>query len=100
MSDVLYRGRRFRVRNAIDDGMCEGLTIEVYASGRSAHVVCVIERFMSMRGARQALRGDNGTEFLVEAYSDSPQPKGMVICYFQPGKPDQNAQLKRFNRRY
>jgi putative transposase len=44
------------------------------------------------------LRTDNGSEFLGEAFVQWAKTAGMAIQYIQPGKPNQNAFVERFNR--
>jgi len=49
-------------------------------------------------GFPQVLRTDNGPEFLGEAFVQWSKSAGMAIQYIQPGKPNQNAYIERFNR--
>ena len=44
------------------------------------------------------LRTDNGLEFLGEAFVSWSRQAGMAIQYIQPGKPNQNAYIERYNR--
>jgi transposase InsO family protein len=46
------------------------------------------------------LRTDNGPEFLGEAFVAWAKSQGMAIQYIQPGKPNQNAYIERFNRTF
>lgn len=46
------------------------------------------------------LRTDNGPEFLGEAFVEWAKRQGMAIQYIQPGKPNQNAYIERFNRTF
>ena len=46
----------------------------------------------------QVLRTDNGPEFLGNAFITWAKAAGMAIQYIQPGKPNQNAYIGRFNR--
>ena len=48
----------------------------------------------------QVLRTDNGPEFLGEAFVQWAKLNGMAIRYIQPGKPNQNAYIERFNRTF
>lgn len=43
------------------------------------------------------LRTDNGPEFLGETFVQRAKLKGMAIQYIQPGKPNENAYVERFN---
>jgi transposase InsO family protein len=48
----------------------------------------------------QVLRTDNGPEFLGEAFVQWAKANGMAIRCIQPGKPNQNAYIERFNRTF
>ncbi len=98
MSDSLYRGSRYRLFNVIDDYNRESLTIEVDTSLRAVRLVRVFERLKETRGLPDVLRVDNGPEFLGAAFVDWCQANGVFIDYIEPGKPNQNAFIERFNR--
>ena len=100
MSDALYVGRRFRTLNVLDEGMREGLTIEVDTSLGGARVVRTLEQLCAWRGIPQAIRCDNGPEFTSEVFVEWCQQRDIAIRYIQPGKPNQNAYIERFNRTY
>lgn len=100
MSDALYHGTRFRTFNVIDDHNREALAIEIDTSLRAPRVVRVLERLKEQRGVPDVLRVDNGPEFLSQALTDWCQANGVLIQYIQPGKPNQNAYIERFNRTY
>lgn len=44
------------------------------------------------------LRVENGPEFLGQVFVDWCQANGVFIDYIEPGKPNQNAFIERFNR--
>ena len=46
------------------------------------------------------LRTDNDPEFLGEIFTSWAKQAGIAIQYIQPGKPNQNAYIERFNRTY
>jgi putative transposase len=48
----------------------------------------------------EVLRVDNGPEFLAETFTQWAKANGMAIQYIQPGKPNQNAYIERFNRTF
>jgi putative transposase len=62
--------------------------------------VRVLERLVELRGAPQAIRMDNGPELLAEEFVAWCERHGIERRYIQPGKPDQNAYIERFNRTY
>ncbi len=46
------------------------------------------------------LRSDNGPEFLGQAFTGWTKVSGVAIQCIQPGKPNQNASVERFNRTF
>ena len=100
VSDTLYDGRRIRALTIIDEGNREGLDITVGISLPSRRVVRVLEDLVTVHGRPTAVRVDNGPEFLAQSFVDWAATHRVVIHYIQPGKPDQNAYIERFNRTY
>lgn len=100
MSDALYAGPRFRTFNVIDDFNREGLAIEIDTSLTGARLIRVFERLQAERGLPDLLRVDNGPEFQGSAFTDWARNNGMFIDFIEPGKPNQNAYIERFNRTY
>jgi putative transposase len=100
MSDALACGRRFRTFNVVDDFNREALHIEVDTSITSARLVRIFEQIRRDHGLPQVLRSDNGPEFLGEAFTQWAKANGVAIQYIQPGKPNQNAYIERFNRTF
>ena len=100
MSDALFNGRRFRTFNVADDFNRQALHIEIDTSITSMRLVRIFKRLQAEHGLPQVLRTDNGPEFLGEAFTNWAKKAGMAIQYIQPGKPNQNAYIERFNRTY
>jgi putative transposase len=100
MADALYRGRKFRTLNVIDEGNREGLAIEVAFAIPSLRVIRVLDELVAVYGCPKALRMDNGPELISEALTEWCQARGVEMRHIQPGKPDQNAYIERFNRSY
>lgn len=100
MHDALYSGRAIRVLNVIDEANREALAIEVGTSLPAARVVRVLEQLVEMHGAPAAIRCDNGPEFTSGTFFEWCEEKKIDVRYIQPGKPDQNAYIERFNRTY
>ena len=65
MSDTLYGGRRFRTLNLLDEGVREVLAIDGDTSLPAERVVRVLEQVIAWRGQPQAIRLDNGPEFIA-----------------------------------
>jgi putative transposase len=100
MEDKLVNGRRFRTLNIIDDYNREALNIAVDYSFPSAKVVEVIQQIIDWRGQPQAIRSDNGTEFVAKAFEGFCDKLGIHHIKSQKGKPMQNGYIERFNRTY
>ena len=100
MSDTLYGGRRFRTLNVLDEGVREGLAIEIDTSLPAERVIRVLEQVVAWRGQPQAIRLDNGPELLADRFVTWCTERGIALRYIPPGKPDQNAFIERFNRTY
>ena len=100
MSDALWNGRRFRVLNVLDEGVREALAIEVDTSLPAKRVVRVLARLAELRGFPAALRMDNGPELIAQELLDWCEAKGVKPLHIQPGKPDQNAFIERYNRTF
>jgi len=90
--------RTFRTLNVIDDFNREGLAIEVDLSLPALRVIRTLERIIEWRGPPLNLRVDNGPEYVSGALQTWAQNRGIGICYIQPGKPQQNAYVERYNR--
>ena len=98
MSDALADGRTLRTFNVVDDYNREGLGIEVDLSLPSARVIRSLERIIEWRGKPDALRCDNGPEYISQTLVDWANERQITLMYTQPGKPTQNAYIERFNR--
>ena len=53
MSDTLYGGRRFRTLNILDEGVREGLAIEIDTSLPAEHVIRMLEHVVAWRASRR-----------------------------------------------
>lgn len=100
MSDALYAGRRFRVLNVLDEGVREALQIIVDTSIPSGRVIRTLQQLVELRGKPTAIRCDNGPEFCAQSLIDWCEEQGIELRYIQPGKPNQNAFIERFNKSY
>ena len=100
MSDALEDGRRIRILNIIDDYNREALAIKVGISFPADRVIRVLEQVRETKGAPDQIRVDNGPEFISYKLRDYCKSKGIKVNYIQPGKPNQNGYIERFNRTY
>jgi len=52
------------------------------------------------RGLPQTIRCDNGPELLSQVFVDWCEENGVELRHIEPGKPNQNAFIERFNKTY
>jgi len=95
MHDKLRDGRSLRTFNVIDDYNREGLGIEVDLSLPALRVIRSLERIIEWRGKPKVIRCDNGPEYLSGKLVDWASKLRIRLQYIQPGKPQQNAYVKR-----
>jgi len=98
MHDQLSDSRSFRLFNVIDDYNREGLGIEVDLSLPSERVIRSLEQIIEWRGKPDSIRCDNGPEYISGALTTWAEQRGIEIRHIQPGKPQQNAYVERYNR--
>ena len=100
MRDSMYDGRPFRTLNVIDESNREALRIECGTSIPSGRLVRVMEQLIEVYGTPQAIRMDNGPELTAQSFADWAEAHKIQLIYIQPGKPNQNAFIERFNRSF
>ena len=100
MYDTLHYGRPFRTLNVIDESNREILAIEIDISLPAARVVRTLEQLEDIHGLPQAIRLDNGSELRSAIFMGWCEEKGIELQFIQPGKPQQNAFIERFNKTY
>lgn len=98
MHDQLQNGRCIRLLNVIDDFNREGLGIEIDFSLPAERVVRVLEQIIEWRGCPKEIRCDNGPEYISARLQSWARRKGIRLAYIQPGKPQQNSYVERYNR--
>jgi putative transposase len=98
MHDQLSDRRPFRLLNVIDDFNREALGIEADFSLPAERLIRALEQIISWRGKPRVIRCDNGPENISGAMQIWANKNGIQIEYIQPGQPQQNAYIERFNR--
>ena len=98
MHDQLSDGRCIRLFNVIDDFNREGLCIDVDFSLPAERVIRSLEQVIEWRGAPQAIRCDNGPEYISGLTQAWALKRGIKMDFIQPGNPQQNAYVERYNR--
>ena len=100
MSDSLEDGRKVRILNVIDDYNRESLAIEIGISMCSERVTRILDWIIELKGKPDNIRTDNGPEFISHHYRDWCTTNKINPMHIQPGKPNQNGYVERFNRTY
>lgn len=98
MHDQLSDHRGYRLLNIIDDYNREGLAIEVDISLPTERVIRTLEQVIEWRGQPQEIRCDNGPEYISAKLQKWAASQKIKLRYIQPGNPQQNAYIERFNR--
>ena len=98
MHDALANGDSFRTFNVLDDYNREALGIEIDRSLPALRVIRALEQIIEWRGKPKAIRCDNGPEYISNQLMTWSKKHRIQLHYIQPGKPQQNAYVERFNR--
>ena len=98
MHDQLSDGRSYRTFNVIDDFNREGLALDVDISLPSLRVIRALDQIIEWRVKPQVIRCDNGPEYISETLKTWSEKHNIQLQFIQPGKPQQNAYVERFNR--
>lgn len=98
MHDSLEDGRTYRLFNVIDDYNREGLGIEIDFSLPAPRVIRALDQIIEWRGKPTMIRCDNGPEYISHALIEWAERRKITLGYIQPGNPQQNAYVERYNR--
>ena len=90
--------RPFRLLNVVDDFNREGLGIEADFSLPAPRVIRSLDRIIAWRGRPLVIRVDNGPEYISDVLRNWAETRGIALMHIQPGKPQQNAYIERYNR--
>jgi putative transposase len=82
----------------IDDFNREGLSIEIDFSLPAERVIRSLDQIIEWRGKPKSIRCDNGPEYISKALSKWAREHSIKLLFIQPGKPQQNAYIERYNR--
>jgi len=95
--DRVNSGQQIKMLTLVDEYTRECLAIEPARSINSVDVRRVLERVCRDRGYPEALRSDNGSEFIGAAVGSWLAAKGIKRLHSAPGKPWQNGYIESFN---
>ena len=98
--DATASGQQIKCLTIVDEFTHECLAIDVAGSIRSRRVIEVLSRLVSLHGAPQFLRSDNGPEFVSRAILEWITQAGIATALIDPGKPWQNGTNESFNGRF
>ena len=98
MHDQLSDSRTYRLFNVIDDFNRKGLAIEVDFSLPASRVIRALDQVIEWRGKPNRIRCDNGPEYISNLLGDWAKSNGIELAFIQPGNPQQNAYVERYNR--
>jgi putative transposase len=98
--DACANGQKLKCLTVAEEFTREGLAIEVAGAIRSRHVIDVLSRLVSERGAPMFIRSDNGPEFVSRAILKWVTDEGIATALIDPGKPWQNGVNESFNGKF
>ncbi len=100
MFDACANGQKLKCLTVIDEWTRESLAIEVAGSIRSQRLIKVLTRLVSLHGAPNLLRSDNGPEFVSMAVIRWLATQNIETAYVAPGKPMRNGANESFNGKF
>jgi putative transposase len=98
--DACANGQQLKCLTVIDEYTRECLAIDVAGGIRSARVIEVLSKLISVHGAPKYLRSDNGPEFISRAILRWLTEANIDTAYIDPGKPWQNGSNESFNGKF
>ena len=98
--DTCADGHQLKCLTVLDEFTRECLAIDVAGSIRSRRVIEVLGQLVSVHGAPQHLRSDNGPEFISAAILRWLTEANINTALIDPGKPWQNAAGESFNGKF
>ncbi len=84
----------------IDDYARDALAIEIDLSLTARRVARVLDRLCDAHGQPDTIRSDNGPELRSAVLQEWATRRGIHWSFTQPGHPEQNAYIERFNGTY
>ena len=96
MSDTLYHGRRFRTLNVLDEGVREALDIVIDTSIPGGRVVRTLDRLIEWRGKPDAIRVDNGPEYISQVFAQMCRSFSLQHIRTRPYRPQTNGKAERY----
>jgi putative transposase len=98
--DACANAQQLKCLTVVDEFTHENLAIDVAGSIRSARVIDVLARLISLHGAPAFLRSDSGPEFVSRAILKWLTDNRIDTAIIDPGKPWQNGTNESFNGKF
>ena len=98
--DRVASGRLLKILAIVDDGTHECVATHPEHAIGGDHLVRVLNRICSARGAPKIIRTDNAREFTGRAMLSWAHEQRVKLRLIEPGKPNQNAYIESFNSRF
>ena len=98
--DGCANGQQLKCLTVVDEYSRDCLAIDVAGSIRSGRVIEILARLVSVHGAPQYLRSDNGPEFVALALLRWLSTANIETALIEPGKPWQNGLGESFNGKF
>ena len=77
-----------------------GRSIEIGTSIPARRLIRTLSRLVDWYGKPDSIRLDNGPEMTSQLFIEWAAAKGIALRFIEPGQPNQNAYIERFNRTY
>ena len=84
MHDQLGDGRSSRAFNVINDFNREGLGIEIDFSLPAERVIRALDQIIEWRGQPDAIRSDNGPEYIGHKLAEWSKKNMITLLFIQP----------------
>ena len=97
VQDRTEDGRRLKLLTIVDEYTRECLAIEVARSITAAAVIAILAGLIATRGPPEAIRSDNGPEFIAAAVRKWLATQATQPLFIAPGSPWENAYCESFN---
>ena len=97
--DRTGEGRVLKCLAIVDVATHEAVAVEVERAISGNGMARVLNSLALRRVLPQEIRSDNGKEFCGKAVVKWGHERGVVLRLIEPGKPNQNVYIERFNGR-
>jgi len=97
VSTRVRRGGKIRILNVLDEFTRVSLGSAVSRSIGATAVIAHLEELFERHGAPQAIRSDNGREFIASSVVEWLAARGVEVVFIEKASPQQNPFIERFN---